>query len=277
MPTNVWSLTTKPFTIFASELLSLQLPLMVILIIWYQLLCQVLLAALDSQVNWTLISENWQSIWFLSQDFISSWLDSPHLLQEDLNNTEPWQFQNLPNRCLMLRTWCVLLIPDMADIWLLLPFSEEECQPKKWTNKCWMFKTKTLPTSSNGFQTTSNRQFVISHQRDWRWQSHSLEIRQLSKKCSSEWRNNSLPCSEERLSSIGILVRAWTRCNSLKLNQTWTTWCLNISNIKMLPLKKKANSNKKKLDLLAEFYFISICNINLWKSNEKFACCFFVF
>jgi hypothetical protein len=62
----------------------------------------------------------------------------------------------------------------------------------------------------------------------------------LSKKCSRESLNNSLLCSEEKLSSIGILVKVWMRWNSLKLNLTWTIWYLNINNIKMLLLKKKS-------------------------------------
>jgi hypothetical protein len=67
-----------------------------------------------------------------------------------------------------------------------------------------------------------------------------------SKKCSRESLNNLPLCSEEKLSSIGILVKVWTRWNSLKPNPTWMILYPNINNIKMLPLKKKENMMKKK-------------------------------
>jgi hypothetical protein len=47
-------LIMKPCTIFASEPLNWPLQLMVILTTWSLLPCPELLAALDSQVNWTL-------------------------------------------------------------------------------------------------------------------------------------------------------------------------------------------------------------------------------
>ena len=55
---NAWLLTTKPSTISVSELLNLPPQLMVIWTIWSLLPCQESLAASDSQVNLTLISEN---------------------------------------------------------------------------------------------------------------------------------------------------------------------------------------------------------------------------
>jgi len=61
---------------------------MVILTISYLLLCQVLLAQSDSQVNLTPILENSLLTLFLSQDSISSWLVSLHLPQEDLKYIE---------------------------------------------------------------------------------------------------------------------------------------------------------------------------------------------
>merc|ERR1712196_569361 len=91
------------------------------------------------------------------------------------------------------------------------PCSEEECQPRKSTNKCSTSKTRTLLTSLNGFQTTSNPLFAISHQRVSRWLLPSLVTPPPSKRCSRELVSNSLPCSEERLSSIGTLERVWTR------------------------------------------------------------------
>lgn len=53
------------------------------------------------------------------------------------------------------------------------------------------------------------------------WLSRSLEIRQRFKNFSSEWEINSLPCSSEKLSSIGIQGKVWTRWNSLKLKLIW--------------------------------------------------------
>ena len=146
----------------------------------------------------------------------------------------------------MLKTWCVLLTQDTEDILLPPLCSEEECPPKRLTNKCSMFKTKTLHISLNGFQTTSNPPSVIFHQKVLKCLLLSLVTPLLSKKCSRESLNNSLLCSEEKLSSIGILVKVWTRWNSLKLNQTWMILFLNINNIRMLLLKKKVNMMKKK-------------------------------
>ena len=242
--------------ISVSEPLSWPPQLMVILTIWSQLLCQVLPVVSDSQVNSTQIWENWPSTWFHSQDSISSWLDSPHLPQEDHNNIELWPSQNSLNKCSMPRTWCALLTQDTEDIWQPQPCSEEECQPKKSTNKCWTFKTRTHHISFNGFQTTSSHQSVIFHQRDWRWLLLSLVTQLPSKKCSRESLNNSPLCSEEKLSYIGILVKVWTKCNSLKPNPTWTILSLNINNIKTPLLKKKENSKKKKPDFFHNHIFL---------------------
>jgi len=213
---------------------------------WSLLLCPELPAASDSPVNWTVTWENWPSTWFLSQDCTSSWSDSLPWPQEDPNNTEPWPSLNWPNKCSMPKTWCALLTPDTEDIWLPPLCSEEECPPKKSTNKCWTFKTKTVLTSLSGSPTTSNPQSVIFLLKDWKWPSLSSETQLPSKKCSKELLNNSPLCSEERPSYIGTLVKEWTRWNSLKPNPTWTTWSLNINNIKTLPLKKKTNSKEKK-------------------------------
>ena len=140
-----------------------------------------------------------------------------------------------------------------------------------------MSKTRTHHISFNGFQTTLNHPFVISHQKDLRWLLLSLETQLPFKKCSSESLNNSLLCSEEKLSYIGTLVKVWMKCNSLKLNQTWTISFLNINNIKMPLLKKKENSTKKKLDLLLSYnlhqtIFSNTYNssIFLYKSHKLF-------
>merc|ERR1712151_803068 len=100
-------------------------------------------------------------------------------------------------------------------------------------------KTRTLHTSLNGFQTISNHQSVISHQRVLRCQSLSSETPPLSKRCSRELPNNSQQCSEERLSYIGTLPKVWTRWNSLKPNQTWTIWSLSPNNTKKPPPKTR--------------------------------------
>lgn len=184
--------------------------------------CQVLLAQSDSQVNLTQISENLLSTLFLSQDSISSWLVSLHLPPEDHKYTEPLLYPSLPNKCSMPKTWCVLLTQDTEDILPPQPCSEEECHPKKLMNKCSTSKTKTPPISLNGSPTTSNPLFVISHQKDLRCLLLSLVTLLLSKRCSRESPNNSLLCSEERLSCIGTPVKVWTRWSSLKLNPTWT-------------------------------------------------------
>merc|ERR1711907_43803 len=110
--------------------------------------------------------------------------------------------------------------PHMVDILLPPLCSEEECHQKRLMNKCLMFKTKTHHTLLNGFQITSNPLSVISHQKVLKCLLLSLVTLLLSKKCSRESLNNSLLCSEEKLSSIGILVKVWMKWNSLKLNLT---------------------------------------------------------
>merc|ERR1711939_281864 len=112
------------------------------------------------------------------------------------------------------------LTQDTEDILPPPPCSEEECPPRKLTSKCSTSKTRTLLTSLNGFQTTSNPLSVISHQRDSRWLLPSSVTPPPSKRCSRELENNSPACSEERHSSIGILVKVWTRWSSLRPNPT---------------------------------------------------------
>ena len=146
----------------------------------------------------------------------------------------------------MLKTWCALLTQDTVDILPPPLCSEEECHPKRLMSKCSTFKTKTLHTLLSGSQITSNPLSAISHQRVSKCLLHSLVTLLLSKRCSRESPNNSLLCSEERLSSIGIPERVWMRWNSPKLNPTWTILFPNINNIKMLLLKKKENLMKKK-------------------------------
>merc|ERR1712224_127536 len=115
---------------------------------------------------------------------------------------------------------CALLTQDTEDISPPPPCSEEECPPRKLTSKCSTSKTRTPLTSLNGFQTTSNPLFAISHQRDSRWPLPSSVTPPPSKRCSRELENNSPACSEERLSSIGIPEKVWTRWSSPKPSQT---------------------------------------------------------
>merc|ERR1719454_1022367 len=75
-------------------------------------------------------------------------------------------------------------------------------------------------TSLNGSPTTSSPLSAISLPRVSRWQLPSSETPPPSKKCSSVLESNSPLCSEERLSSIGTLERAWTRWNSPKPSPT---------------------------------------------------------
>merc|ERR1712072_1665266 len=64
-------------------------------------------------------------------------------------------------------------------------------------SKCSTSKTRTPLISLNGFQTTSNQLFAISHQRDLRCQLPSLVTPLPSKRCSRELVNNSQACSEK--------------------------------------------------------------------------------
>merc|ERR1712113_1302740 len=113
-----------------------------------------------------------------------------------------------------------LLTQDTEDILPPPLCSEEECPPRKLTSKCSTSRTRTPPTSSSGFQTTSSPLFSISHQRDSRWPLPSSETPPPSRRCSRELVSNSLLCSEERPSSIGTLVRAWTRWSSPRPSPT---------------------------------------------------------
>merc|ERR1711912_151432 len=109
---------------------------------------------------------------------------------------------------------------DTVDISPPPPCSEEECPPRRLMSKCLTSKTRTHLTSLNGSQTTSNPPFAISHQRDSRWPLPSLVTPPPSKRCSRESLSNSLLCSEERLSSIGTLVKVWMRWSSLRPSPT---------------------------------------------------------
>ena len=219
---------------------------MVILTTSSQLLSPVSLAASDSQVNLTLTSESLLSTLSHSPVSTSLWLVLPHLPPAVHNNTVPWPSQSSPPKCSMPRTWCAppTHVTDVTSLPQLC--SAAVCQQRKLTNKCSTFKTRTPATSLNGSPTTLSQAFVISHQKVLRCQLLSLVTQLPSKRCSSVLVNNSLLCSAERLSSIGTLVRVWTRWNSLKLNQTWTTSFLSTNNTKMPPLKMKKKWTRKR-------------------------------
>merc|ERR1712146_19797 len=110
--------------------------------------------------------------------------------------------------------------PDTVDISPPPPCSEVECPPRRLMSKCSTFKTRTPLTSLNGSPTTSNPSFAISLLRVSRWPLPSSVTPPPSKRCSSVLVSNSLPCSEERPSSIGTLVRVWTRWSSPRLSPT---------------------------------------------------------
>merc|ERR1711898_74986 len=109
---------------------------------------------------------------------------------------------------------------DTEDISPPPPCSEVECPPKRLMSKCSTSRIRTPLTSLNGSPTTSSPPSAISHQRDSRWQLHSWVTPLPSRRCSRESENNSPPCSEERLSSIGTPVKVWTRWSSLRLSPT---------------------------------------------------------
>ena len=149
---------------------------------------------------------NWLIFRFHSHVFTFSCLVSPHSPPVVHNNTAPWPYQNWLNKCSMPRTWWLLVIHDTDVTWPLPPCSEDVCQWRRSTNKCSMSKIKTAPTLSNGSQIMLRQPSVISHHVVWKCPLLSSEIQPLSKNSSSVSQNNSLLCSEERLSSTGTLV-----------------------------------------------------------------------
>ena len=112
----------------------------------------------------------------------------------------------------------------ILDTWQSPPSSVAACPWRKLTNKCWTSKTRTPLTSLNGFPTMLRLLYATFLHVVWRWLPPSLVTLPPSKNCSSVSQNNSLLCSEERLSCIGTLAKAWTKWNSLKPKATWTVW-----------------------------------------------------
>merc|ERR1711906_512 len=103
-PTTSCALTTRPFTISASEPLSSPPQPTVILTISFLPPFPESPAASDSQVSSTPTSESSLSTSCHSQDSISSWLVSPHSPPEDPSSTEPSPSPSSPSRCSMPRT-----------------------------------------------------------------------------------------------------------------------------------------------------------------------------
>merc|ERR1712166_68061 len=124
-----------------------------------------------------------ESILSHSHVFISSSLASPHLHPVAPSNTVHSPCQSLPSRCSTSRT-------------------------------------RTLATSSSGFQTTLSHQSVISLQRVSRWQLCSLATLPPSRSSGSGCPSSSLACSVARHSFTGTPVRAWTRWSSPRPSPT---------------------------------------------------------
>ena len=120
--------------------------------------------------------------------------------------SELWLFPSWPSRCLMLRTWWLPVILAMVVTSPWPASSEEECPWNKWTNSCWVFRTRTPPTLSSGSRITSRQPSATFHQEDWKWLPPLLETQLPFKSSSRGSGNNSLPCSAVKLSYIGTQV-----------------------------------------------------------------------
>lgn len=204
------------------------------------------LAASGFLVNWTLTFESLLLTWFLSLACTSSWLGLLPLPPVVLSSTVPWQSQNLPNKCGMPRTWCVLPTQGTVVTSLLLPCSGVKWAPRKSTSRWSMFKTKTLPTLWSGFQTMWSPVFVTFLPEVSPWHPPSSGTQHPSKKCSEEWVSNSQLCLGERLSFTGTLVKGWMKWSSLKLRAIWMTSCLSTSSTRMPPPMRKASMKMRK-------------------------------
>ena len=162
------------------------------------------------------ICESWLLTWYRSPVFISSCLALPRSPAVAPNSTVPWLFLSWPNNCLTPRTWWLPVILVMVATSQWLPYSVGECPWKKLTNRCWTSRTRTVLTLSSGFQTMWRLLFVTSHLEVWRCLEPSLVTVQPSKNSSNESVSSSQLCSGEKLSSIGTLVKEWTKWNSLR-------------------------------------------------------------
>merc|ERR1712187_1008221 len=98
--------------------------------------------------------------------------------------------------------------------------SAAACRQRRRMSRCSMCRTRTARTLLNGSPTISRHPCAISRRRARRWRWPSLATPPQSRRCSSALLSTSRPCSGARLSCTGTLVRAWTRWNSLRLNQT---------------------------------------------------------
>lgn len=150
-------------TTFVLEHWSFQLQLITTWTTWFRFACLVSPLASVFQANSTQTFANWLSTWFPFLVCISSCQDLCHWLLVDRKAIALWRFLSSLSKCLTPKTWWLLAIQDMDGIWPWQQFSEEEWAWRRLTSRCLTFKTKTLPTSSNGFQTTLRLQFAIFH------------------------------------------------------------------------------------------------------------------
>ena len=166
--------------------------------------------------SWTLIWGSLRSTWFHSLVSTSLCQDLHPSPAEDPSNTVLSQFQNLPSKCLMPRTWWLLVIQGMAVTWLLLPCSVAVCPWKRLMNRCLMCKTRTALTLWNGSPTMWKLLFVTSHLVVSRCLPPLSATALRSRNFSSESVNSLLLCSGARPSCIGTQAREWTKWNLLR-------------------------------------------------------------
>merc|ERR1711957_348639 len=126
------------------------------------------------------------------------------------------------------------------------PCSVAACPPRKLTSRCSTFRTRTLPTSLNGFPTTSSPASVTSHQRASRCPLLSSETLPPSKRCSRESESSSPLCSAARPSSTGTPVKVWTRWNSPKPSPTRTISFLSTSSTRTLPPRTRRRWTRRR-------------------------------
>ena len=70
--------------------------------------------------------------------------------------------------------------------------------------------------------------------------------------------------SVARPSCTGTLARVWMRWSSLRLSPTWMIWSLSTSSTRMLQLKRRVNSTRRRANMMDESGHQSVP----WLSNE---------
>ena len=162
------------------------------------------------------ISANWPWTWSPSPVSTSS---CPDLLPSPAvapSSTALWLCQSSPSKCSMPRTWWLLVIRATADTSPLPQCSVDVCPWRRLMSRCWMFRTRTARTSSNGSRTMSRPPSATSPREVWRCQPPLSATALPSRSCSSASASSSQLCSVARLSCIGTLARVWTKWNSLR-------------------------------------------------------------